>query len=155
MNRKDNPTAFWSVIGILAGIGLIGIGIAVQIKRQISLLEDYCYKIKPKSFNLKNLTKAGIDFSLILLVKNQSKINASINGYSFEVFINEIPATTIFSDNETPFLAESVNEVPINVNIDFVKNKKLNIGQVLQLLKYYITDKSKIKIKIVRNILTK
>lgn len=146
--KKDNPYAFWTSIGIFAGVGLIVVGLIIQAKRQMALLMDYCYKIKPKSFKLIGLSKAGIKFSLSVLLKNQSDVSATINGYSFDVYVNDIPLTKVSSEKESSFNAQSVNEIPLNVAVDFTKNKKLRLDQVLQIASYYITDKSKINIKI-------
>jgi LEA14-like dessication related protein len=132
------------IAGIIAGLSGIAFGVYTLYKRQIYLAMQYCYKLY--KINLTSFTKDLIQMEIQVKILNRSSFQLTIKSYSFDISINNNLIAKIKSDQDTIINPVSSNLLKVNVNVkpgDVLKGQFL-----LDLIKYYLLDKSKIIIKV-------
>lgn len=133
------------LIGGIIVLATTIIGGYFWIKRQADLLLDFCYTIS--SFRFSSINTNGISFSLILNIVNQSDIDINIKGYNFNVYLNDIKLANIISSQSQIWAKRSTSPIAVNINVKW-NDLSINIGKITELVRYYITNKSKLLLKI-------
>ena len=128
------------VIAILLGAGYFA-------KKQMDKAMKYCYNynIKKSKVGKVSATSLVIDFAIDF--KNSSDITATLDGYKFEVIINNIKVGEVSSTKGFYLTANTITTivVPINVNPSALLSKKLINADTI---KNIISDKSKVNLTI-------
>lgn len=127
---------------ILATGGLI-FGFYKHFQRQATLAMDFCYTIK--GFKIIEISKKRIALQIDLWFKNKSKLDLKIMGYDFDIFINNQKVTKVVSNEKQTLAGESFSV--LSFTIDFDPNTKWDSKELLTILAYAISDKSKVVIR--------
>jgi len=138
MNKK---TLLLIVIG---GLGALAFGVYFNLKKQLELALNYCYKIK--SFKFNSLTKNNIDITIGLLLRNQSVFSVELENYFFNIYINGRFIASVQSNKKQLIQAEGVS--PLVINLAFNPSTKFSTEEVAKLLIYGLVDRDKFKIKL-------
>lgn len=86
------------------------------IGASVIAMKKICYKVS--GFNIISINKNNIKFELLIKVKNPSKINIQIEGYDFNVGINNVQVAKILNSTSKTLKPQQVSEVAIPINID-------------------------------------
>lgn len=133
------------IIGIVVLVLLIGAGYFA--KKQMDKAMKYCYVYNFKKSRVIKASATALDIDFAVDFKNNSDIEAQIDGYKFDVLINGIKVSEVKTNTVAKIAANAFTTivVPIKVNPTSLLSKKL-INQ--ETIKNFISDKSKIKIGI-------
>jgi hypothetical protein len=129
---------------IFAGIGAIAFGLYKFYKYQLSLAMQYCYKISRYNFNALN--QDGINMDLFINIENKSDFSVTIIGYNLDILVNNNKVGTVISKTQYTLANKSITE--IGLNILFNPLTSFNLTDVISLLGYALTDKSKFIIEV-------
>ncbi len=107
----------------------------------------YCYNYNIKKSKVKDASAKNIDIDFAVDFKNNSDIEAQIDGYTFDVLLNNVRVSEVTSGNKEIIKASDFTTiiVPIKLNLSNLLSKKL-INQ--DFVKNIIFDKSKIMVGI-------
>ncbi len=124
------------VIALLVGMGFIA-------KKQFDKAMKYCYNYNIKKSKVGKVSATALVIDFAIDFKNNSDISATLDGYKFDVLINNIKVGDVSSNKDTPLAANSMTTVmvPINVNPSALLSKKLINADTV---KNIISDKSKV-----------
>ena len=131
--------------GAITGLALMGVGLYMFYKRQLNLAMQYCYKIT--NFTPIKVSKDMMSFELYMNIENKSSFAMVLEGYAFDIYLNDKKVTHVVNKTNTPIKNNGVSSLHFTVNFD--PKAFWDLTYILQLLSYFITDKSKIKIRIV------
>ena len=109
----------YAALAVLGIIGVIGIGFTMYVKKQISLLKEYCYKIS--DFKIINLEKDNITLGITILIQNNSAIDAIIEGFNFDIYLNGTKVSKVVNNVKQKFLANNITK--LNIIIPPIKNQ--------------------------------
>lgn len=129
---------------IVAGIGAIVYGLYRFYKYQVSLAMEYCYKITNYKFNA--LDQNGINMDLFLKIENKSDFIITILGYDLDILVNGKNVGHVVSKTQYTLLNKSITEIGINVLFNPLSS--FSLVDVIALLTYAVTDKSKFIIEV-------
>jgi LEA14-like dessication related protein len=129
---------------VLAGIGAIVYGLYKFYKYQVSLAMEYCYKIS--NYKINALDQNGINMDLFIKIENKSDFVITIVGYDLDILINGKDVGHIVSSSQYTLLNKSITE--ISVNVLFNPLASFNLMDVVSLLSYAATDKSKFIVEV-------
>jgi len=122
------------VIGAILGSLAIGaIFIALKIKKLLK------YSIKFKGIKFTETNSKKIVFNANFDFKNNSDITLNVSNQEYDIYLNNIFMTTVFSEEEQIILPNAIS--PLSVTIDLTtkdvlsKIKSLGDGSVSSLLK--------------------
>lgn len=107
---------------------------------QYNKLMNYTYKIK--KFKILNFTKDRINLTMQLSLLNTSIFTINITDYNFKIYINDKHVGEVISG--TPFVLNSNAETLVPINLDINPKKSFSLSEIIQLVSYYVSDKSKI-----------
>ena len=135
----------WWIVGITGAATLAVVG--VKLYKQFSLLADTCVKFT--GYKLVSLTRDKVQFTLNFALKNLSDIALTVNGYSFDVFINNIEVSTVSSANVVQLpangeatLSATIAFNPSNLNSTLFSSILLNFNQSVIRLKGTVAVKA-------------
>jgi LEA14-like dessication related protein len=101
---------------------LMAIGAAIAIPggfiigASIIAMKKICYKVS--GFNMLSIDTKNIKFELLIKVKNPSKINIQIQGYDFNVKINNVQVAKINNSTKKTLIPQQVSEIAVPIDID-------------------------------------
>jgi len=136
----------WVIILIIV-VALLGT-LAYIGKKQVDKAMKYCYNYNIKKSKIKTVNSKTIDIEFALDFKNNSDIEAQVDGYRFDVLLNDVKISEVKSNSPVNIKPNAFTTivVPINVSISsLLSNKLINSDTVKNLL----IDRSKIMIKII------
>lgn len=143
MKRKNiSYIIFGTAILFIAGIG-------IYVWQQIKLAMNYCYKLS--GFKINKLKINEFDFDLGVKIRNKSNLEAIINGYDFDIFINDKKVSHIQSAQKAFIKAKDVSKLWVNINFN-PKEIFKDLSYVADLISYFLTAKEKIIIRVEGNI---
>jgi LEA14-like dessication related protein len=139
------------IAGLLVGLGALAAGFYAFYRRQLYLALQFCYKLHqviPVTFS-----KDKIELKVMLKILNRSTFDINVTGYAFDIFMNNIKLTHIKSDNENKIKPQSSSIIELYT---LVKPKEVfSTTDWVKIFEYFITDTSKIIIKITGNVSAK
>lgn len=105
---------------VITGVLALGTGIVLlgrHLYRQAKLLMDFCFQVD--GYNLIELNRKRIAFSVDLKVRNKSKINVDIISYSFNIkvngkFISQVKSTGMIAET---LPAEGIGGITATIDI--------------------------------------
>lgn len=106
---------------VVGGIALLSVTAAI-LYWQFMKLKDSAIKLAGVKFN--GLTQKTLNFDLILLFTNQSKITINIISQEYKVYLNNILVTTV--SNAKPVIIDKLSNSPITVNVAIDNTALLN-----------------------------
>jgi LEA14-like dessication related protein len=131
-------------VGLLAGFAMLVGGLYVFYKQQMYYAMQYCYKIH--KFFPKTFTKDLLEFDMIIKVLNRSSFMVIAKHYKLDVYLDNTFLTSISSDKENVIQPNNVSQLLVNIKVTPSQMfKSINLAN---LIKNYLTDKSKIKVKV-------
>ena len=133
-------TKHWILLS--TGVTLAGLGIWVAY--QVKQLYNYDYKIT--NLSIKKLSKDKLILGLKLLFTNSSNLSFTIHDFIFNISINGNYVGNVRQSLDQKVKAKS--DSVITFDADITLKNVLNFSEITKLLKYYVTDKSKINITI-------
>ena len=136
MNKKT--------IILLSAVVLVVGGFTANMVYQLGKLKDITYKLIGGSVKL--LTKEKVILNLAVEVDNPSDIDAYIYNYDMEVFLNGTIAGLVKYDKEQYLKANGKTNIILSVHI--AMKQYFNIGEIIEYLSYFISDKSKLNIEV-------
>ena len=131
--------------GAIGGLVVMGAGLALYYKHQLDLAMQYCYKIT--NFKPLKVSKDLISFELYMKLENKSSFAVSLQGYAFDIYLNDKKISHVESKANQILKNNGVSEMHFTVNFD--PKSVWDLSYIIQLMTYFITDKSKIKIRCV------
>ncbi len=133
-------------IAIITSVVLVFVGIGCYVYTNIKSALNYCYKVV--NFSISNINKDGISLKVRLALLNNSEISATIEGYNFGVWINDIKIATIKESIKKQISPKVINYIDIPVTIN---PKEFGSGlyeKVLNVLSTYLLNKDKVIVKV-------
>jgi LEA14-like dessication related protein len=135
-----------TIVKIGIGLGIVGViaGIYALYRQQLYYAMQYCYKIykiSPKKF-----TKDAIEIDVTIKILNRSSFALQINSYDFDLFINNNFITNVKSEAINSIAQNSVSYIKANISVN--PSNILKADLLASLLVYYLTDQSKIIIRV-------
>jgi LEA14-like dessication related protein len=131
-------------IGIMSGLSALVFGLYKFYSYQISQALTYCYKLTRLKFNKIDTNRINLD--LFLKVRNNSDFIVDLNGYSFEISINEKVVGKAESTMPVTVKNNGVTELGVNLNFDPIQ--MFDLAYVIKLISYALDDKTKFIIKV-------
>ena len=139
------PVAKFAIsIGILVGVGTLAYAGYTFFKTEMKKLMNWCYKIKSYKINAFDLQH--IDMTLQLLFRNNSDFDLTIYGYNLNVYLNDTLITKLSNTISQTINNNSVTLLTLPVNV--VLSGLMDFGKIADLVTKYLTDTSKIIIKV-------
>ena len=121
-------------------VGAVLLGLIGHITRQIYLVKQIAYSLQ--GFVINDLKNNNLTASVVLRVHNKSDVTATIENYDIDAYINGINVGKIDYSKKQTIKANGDTDIIIRFNVPL--KQYFNITDVLNLVKYYLTDKSKI-----------
>ena len=129
--------------GILLTVGALGTGVFYWAKTQMSLISDFCFKIK--GFQFKKFTKDAIQFSFSLDLKNQSNVAVTLKELVVDIYIDKYKITTLSHSTPQEWAKNSVSTLNFDVSIQ-KDALKIPLEDMVRLGILFVTDKKNFKI---------
>ena len=82
-------------------------------------------EVSVKNVNFKGLDRNGVGVDLLLAVSNPNSFRLTMNGYSYELFINEMPLTRGEGHDTVDFAPNSITDVHLPVRVGFQELSKI------------------------------
>lgn len=110
---------------------------------QIATLKNYCYNLV--GWRVSKITANSVEIVFNFRIKNKSNIDVTLNGYKFDVFMNNVLVAKVKSLQKTEIRGKSsrIIQVPVqfiptkeiltNVRIDFIK-RQLSDSNIIRFL---------------------
>ena len=129
----------WYVaLGVIATLGVVGTGVYFWAKTQISLISDFCYKIR--GFKFYRFTQDTIEFSFSIDLKNQSNIEVDLKELTVDVYIDKYKITTLSKTESQTWAKNAVSTMAFDVSIK--KNAfAIPILEMIRLGVLFVSDK--------------
>lgn len=116
-----------AVILSLIGVGLVIIaGVSYYLISQYKKLTEFCVKFLKSQTKINNLGLNKTDITLLFQLLNKSSINAIVDGYQFEIYVNDTRVSTAYS--QKPITVNANGYSVIEVNVIFNPLQVLQIG---------------------------
>jgi LEA14-like dessication related protein len=135
--------------GIIIAIVVIAllVGMGVFAKKQLDKAMSYCYNYNIKKSKVGKISATGIDINFAIDFKNNSDIEAQIDGYSFSILINGTEVSKVASTTKGKLKAKAFSTfiIPININPTALMSKKLINADTL---KNIALDRTKVTITV-------
>lgn len=133
----------WIII-IAIIIVLLAVG-GYFAKKQLDKAMKYCYKydISKSKINKVSAKEINIDFAIDF--KNNSDIEAQINGYTFDVVINDLKVSKLSSKAKISIKPASFTTIIVPIKLDLSGLNGISLGPII---KYMVTDRSKVMITV-------
>ena len=142
LTDKQKKYAKWGIA--LASIAIIGIGVWQYFKREVYLLQKYCYKVI--GGKIHKFTESLFDFTINVKYQNNSNLTFEINRLDIEVsLMDKYAATVVINDT---IQVPSGEPIIIPIRLQFSPTKFLQLEYVLKLVGYYLMNKKKVTIGI-------
>lgn len=135
MSRK---AVIWSLVGVAAVA--LGAYTYIQVKRAM----QYCYKIV--SFAPIKVSVDKIVLGINVWFLNKSDFGATVNGYDFDVYLNNVYLSRVSDSKGFEFKANTSFTIPITV--EFAPKKVFNLQNITLMLAAFKPD-SPAKLKMV------
>ncbi len=114
-------------------------------KKQFDKAMKYCYNYNIKRSKVNKISQSLIDIDFAVDFKNNSDIDAQIDGYSFDVLLNDNKISEVKSSSKVNIKANAFTTIMIPIKIDLGGMNGISLPNILT---YLATDRSKIIIKI-------
>ena len=135
---------FFLKFTLLTGIGAVVFASYLYFKRQINLALQYCYKLD--NVDILETKTNSLALRLYLKIQNKSSIELKLKGYDLNFFINNKKVANVVSNDEQVIMNDSISTIKMLVM--FNPSAIFKPEDLLLLLRYFVTDKSKIMIRI-------
>ncbi len=116
-------------------------------KKQFDKVMKYCYNYNIKQSKINKISSSIIDIDFALDFKNNSDLEAQIDGYNFDILLNDVKISHVSSSAPVKIKSKAFTTItiPIKVNVTSLLSKNL---LNLETAKNLISDRSKIMIGI-------
>lgn len=123
-----------TILAILIPGGFIVGGIYAGVN--VRLLTKICFSVS--GFKIKSLDSKYIFLDILLLVKNPSRLDVTVQGYEIDALLNGVPVSKIVDKNKKVLLGEEVTPLLVPIQIDHEKA----FGQIKskEILAYFLTN---------------
>lgn len=127
-------SAIKTILAILIPGGFIFGGIYAGVN--VRLLTKICFSVS--GFKIKSLDSKYIYLDILLLVKNPSRLDVTVQGYEIDALLNGVPVSKIVDKNKKVLLGEEVTPLLVPIQIDHEKA----FGQIKskEILAYFLTN---------------
>lgn len=133
----NKKIALWG--GAIALLGYT----AFWLNKQIKKLQDF--KLTFKKVKVNRFNEKELDFDAFYDYTNNSDIDIHLSSQEYDIYVNEVYATTLKNYAENTLKANSVSPLAFNVNLKFADlDKKLRVNYFNM-----VTQPKEVKIKIV------
>jgi len=112
----------------LGGLGLLGTGLYLYLKKQSDLLSQFDYKIA--GVKIKRITLVELSFDVILLFTNKSAIEAKVNRIYVDLFLEGKNVGYVTQSASFIIPANGSSNIPLSVSIN-PQSVLLNITDIL------------------------
>jgi LEA14-like dessication related protein len=140
MDSKKFITRFSLIAGAFAFI----YGIYKFYEYQIGMALQYCYKIA--GIQLNKISTSIISLTILLKIQNKSSFSLLIAGYDLHIYINNLHVANIRSVKEELIANNAISDLSLQIN--FNPTDVFQIKDIALIATQFMTDKSKILIKI-------
>ncbi len=109
------------------------------------------YAVSFKSAKILQLTPNMINANLWFNFKNPSKLKINLNGVKYDVFINNVYATTLENNAKTIILPETTSVLGLNLTMnptEFIKSLPNPLSAILDLKQLPLRLVMKFKVKV-------
>ena len=123
-----------TILAILIPGGFVIGGIYAGVN--VRLLTKICFSVS--GFKIKSLDSKYIYLDILLLVKNPSRLDVTVQGYEIDALLNGVPVSKIVDKNKKVLLGEEVTPLLVPIQIDHEKA----FGQIKskEILAYFLTN---------------
>ena len=127
-------SAIKTILAILIPGGFVIGGIYAGVN--VRLLTKICFSVS--GFKIKSLDSKYIYLDILLLVKNPSRLDVTVQGYEIDALLNGVPVSKIVDKNKKVLLGEEVTPLLVPIQIDHEKA----FGQIKskEILAYFLTN---------------
>jgi LEA14-like dessication related protein len=146
----DTKKGSVALIVTLIGVGLLIVGgVGGYLYNQYRKLTDFCVKMLISKVKVNALGITKIDITLPLQLENKSDITATVDGYVFDILVNENKVSTAYSNEFIEISPKGYSVVEINIVFNPLQILQIGLANVADLL----NNRERVKIKITGNLI--
>lgn len=127
------------IIVILA-VGAVIAFLAIQAKK----LMNYCFTLANKKTKVYEASVNSLEIDYFIRFKNTSNIDVEVDSYDFNIDMNGIKIANVKSNTKQIVKAGQFTDFKISIDASPKEIFKSDKNKLLEIGKYFITDKSKI-----------
>jgi LEA14-like dessication related protein len=128
---------FWIIVAFI-------IAVAVYFGIQVKRLMNYCFTLATSKTKVHQATINSVDLDYFIRFKNNSNIDIEVDAYNFNIDLNGIKIANVKSNKKQVVKAGQFTDFMISIDIVPKDVMKADKAKLIELGKYFITDKSKI-----------
>lgn len=120
-----------ALVASLIGLGLLILGgVSFYFLNQYKKLKEFCVKFMKSNTKINSLGISKTDITLFFKLLNKSKVEATVDGYEFKIYINDNYVSTAYSLNKITINPESFSTIEVNVLFNPLQVLQIGLGNI-------------------------
>lgn len=133
-------------------IAVIVLVVIAYIVKEALALYNYCWAIAMEKTKIITIGVNKVKAEVFIKFKNRSNTDVKILKYKFEVFMNGIKISDVFSDTKQPLNGGDMSDLSIMIDANPKEIFKSDRKKLEEVAKYLALDKSKVIFKIIGSV---
>lgn len=109
---KLGKAKYWILAATVGATATTALWAYGQYKKMLKNITGY------KSFTLKNFTAKNVAFQVVMTYKNNMDVDINLTNQEYDIYLNDIYATTLKNSNLTTLKAKETSDIPLSVSFD-------------------------------------